>query len=512
MSAVTVILVLCAILLLSTHQVHSFNILWLAGITSPSHQIWGGVLQRALAERGHNITALSVDVYDVKVPNLTYIHLENVYNYFSVNASNLTRMMNADPFKAISTLASYRSNGCSPALRSNGFNTLMAYPKDFNFDLVVHDFVGAQCLLGFVSRFSDPPLISLSATTCPVAISSASGNPQYPEYVPANHLNVGFSMSYLNRVYNSLLYTFDNIVRFLFMIPEQDKIAKEFFRNENLDIAAISKSSVLTLVNLPPYDVMQPFFQTVIPVGGMQIQKPKPLNDKLNTFISKYKDGIVYFAFGTNIRAEDFSQNKVKNFLEAFKQFPTHGFLWKYKPEVMKHTLPENVLLEGWLPQNDILAHNDIKVFIGHGGALSCQEATWYGIPQLLIPFIIDQKHNAARAVERGMALKLDHNELTTEVIANALRKLIYDVSFRKKSKIFSSVFRDQPQSPLDRAIYWIEYVLKHGQEVKLLRSPGQDMTKFYQILPDLIIALVVVSVGSILVGIFGSIHTKRQS
>lgn len=382
MSAFTVILVICAILLLSIYQVHGFNILWLAGITSPSHQIWGGVLQRALAERGHNITALSVDVYDVKVPNLTYIHLENVYNYFSANASNLTRMMNADPFKAISTLASYRSNGCSPALRSNGFNTLMAYPKDFNFDLVVHDYVGAQCLLGFVSRFRNPPLISMSATTCPVAISSASGNPQYPEYVPANHLDVGFSMSYMNRIYNSLLYTFDNIVRFLFMIPEQEKMAKEFFKDESLDIAEISKSSVLTLVNLPPYDVMQPFFQTIIPVGGMQIQNPKPLNDvsiilyqyahvcismnllifnffflfqKLNTFITKYKHGIVYVAFGTNIRAEDFSQNKVKNFLEAFKQFPTHGFLWKYEPEAMKHVLPENVLLEKWLPQNDIL-------------------------------------------------------------------------------------------------------------------------------------------------------------
>lgn len=75
-------------------------------------------------------------------------------------------------------------------------------------------------------------------------------------------------------------------------------------------------------------------------------------------------------------------------------------------------------------------AHPKTILFIGHGGALSCQEATWYGIPQLLIPFIIDQKHNAARAVERGIALQLDHNEINLVSIVNALSQLLNEPKY----------------------------------------------------------------------------------
>lgn len=266
------------LLILLANQSYGHNILWLAGLSSPSHQIWVNVLQRTLASRGHNITVLSVDVDNDTVSNLTFIHLENVYEYFSKSSTNLTQMMKADPFKAITSLAKYRVDGCIPAFESRGFKTLMSYPDDFKFDLVLHDFAGAHCLLGFVAKFQHPPLISISASTCPIAISWASGNPQYPEYVPANHLNEGFQINFVNRIYNVLLYVYDNFVRTVRMMPDQDQMAKTYFENEDLDVESISRSSVLTMVNLPPYDVLQPFFQTVIPVGGLQIQKPKPLN------------------------------------------------------------------------------------------------------------------------------------------------------------------------------------------------------------------------------------------
>lgn len=282
------------LLILLSNQTFGFNILWIAGLTSPSHQLWVKVLQKTLASRGHNITALSVDVDNNITPNLTFIHLENVYKHFSTSSTNLTQMMKADPFKAITSLAMYRADGCIPAFESQGFKTLMSYPDNFKFDLVLHDFAGAHCLLGFVAKFRNPPLISISASTCPIAISSASGNPQYPGYVPANHLNVGFQMNFLYRIYNTLLYIYDNFVRTVSMMPEQDRMARTYFKNENLNVETISRSSVLTMVNLPPYDVLQPFFQTVIPVGGLQIQKPKPLNE-VSSIIKFIHEGFLLY-------------------------------------------------------------------------------------------------------------------------------------------------------------------------------------------------------------------------
>lgn len=77
-------------------------------------------------------------------------------------------------------------------------------------------------------------------------------------------------------------------------------------------------------------------------------------------------------------------------FIAAFRKFPDYNFLWKYESN-LEIELPTNVMLSPWLNQNDILADSHIKAFISHGGLLSTQEAAWYGIPVIGIPFFVDQ-------------------------------------------------------------------------------------------------------------------------
>jgi len=54
--------------------------------------------------------------------------------------------------------------------------------------------------------------------------------------------------------------------------------------------------------------------------------------------------------------------------------------IWKWETEVMDD-LPSNVLLSKWLPQNDVLGHDNLKVFITHGGQSSFQESLCYQKP-----------------------------------------------------------------------------------------------------------------------------------
>lgn len=58
---------------------------------------------------------------------------------------------------------------------------------------------------------------------------------------------------------------------------------------------------------------------------------------------------------------------------------------------------------------------------------------------------------------------------MTTETIKDKLQKILEDPKYEKNAKMISARFRDQKEKPLDRAIWWIEW---------LIRNPNADFIK----------------------------------
>lgn len=133
----------------------------------------------------------------------------------------------------------------------------------------------------------------------------------------------------------------------------------------------------------------------------------------------------------------------------------------KWENEEMNEK-PENVFISKWLPQSDILAHPNMKIFISHCGYGGVVEAKHHGVPIIGIPFAGDQHSNAAKIVEEGWAIRINFNELNEETFMKALVEMLENQKYSQTVKRLSALSRDRPMSAKDTAVYWVEYVLRH--------------------------------------------------
>lgn len=175
-------------------------------------------------------------------------------------------------------------------------------------------------------------------------------------------------------------------------------------------------------------------------------------------------------SLGTNIRSDQLGVDKIKLVIEVFRRIPEYNFLWKFETsEMLKDmNLPANVKISAWLPQNDILSHANLKLFITHGGLLSTHETTWHGVPIVGIPFIADQHRNLYKSIRGGVAVKVDYFSMTEQSLSDAIKEVLNNPKYKKNMEMRSKRFRDQPQTALERAIFWCEYVIRHPEPVHL--------------------------------------------
>lgn len=144
----------------------------------------------------------------------------------------------------------------------------------------------------------------------------------------------------------------------------------------------------------------------VVNVGGLHIDDARPLPPHIQRFLDAATDGVVFFSFGTQVPSAQMPDAQLQAFLRTFRRLDKLRFVWKREKLTENNSsnvvdFPENVLMEKWMPQNDVLAHPNVRVFITHGGLLGTQEAVWHGVPMLGIPFYTDQVTKRTKLAKR---------------------------------------------------------------------------------------------------------------
>ncbi|EJQ06385.1 glycosyl transferase [Bacillus cereus] len=95
--------------------------------------------------------------------------------------------------------------------------------------------------------------------------------------------------------------------------------------------------------------------------------------------------------------------------------------------------IPKNFKLYNYVPQLEVLQHAD--VFVTHGGMNSSSEALYYGVPLVVIPVTGDQPFVAKRLTEVGAGIRLNRNELTSQLLRETVKKVMDDVTFKENSR-----------------------------------------------------------------------------
>lgn len=509
----TIVSVILHAALYGVNSANGANILCLMGVPSPSHHIWNRALVNALAANGHNLTVVSPDIELKPVANVTYIHLEETYRtiHEGSTAIDFYEMAQAGVVDSLKIFYNYAISMCVGILGSKGYGTIMNYPSDYKFDLVLYDFTCGPCLLAVYHKFGQPPMVGVTGFNNPPYTTDLIGGHKYYAYVPYYTLDYDTNMNFFQRFYNAAIHWIDYFYRNYIFLPETDRLVRVHHPGTDLPyLGALDQKIMLMLVNSHhSVDFPEPIPQNVIQVGGLQILPPKPLPADIDRFIRAGKKGAVLFSLGTNVLSKDLGPDRIQALLRAFEQMPAYNFLWKFEAD-LPYRLPPNVMIKPFLPQSDILAHPHIKGFMTHGGLLSTHEATWRGVPMIGIPVIADQYRNLAKSIRAGVAEKVDLWDLSTEKIRSTVLKVLEQPKYREAMETRSKLFRDQPDTPLERGVWWVEWALRHPN-AKSIQSPTLELGPWRSELYDvkLCLLLAVLLIFCTLMKVVGAICTK---
>ncbi|XP_065219041.1 UDP-glycosyltransferase UGT5-like isoform X42 [Planococcus citri] len=448
-----------------------------------------------LAHRGHNVTIYDTFPKSYTIPNYHEIDISNCFGLPShAGGINQMKSLSNNGFDSVHMVLEFIPQyeeiaNCKPLLEL--WNSTEKY------DVLITEAFITDVFYLFGEKL-DIPTIAFHTNVPMPWHSGPMGLSHNPAYLPTQFSGYIRGMSFFQRMHNFLMHCYGIVVYKYESQAKYDEIAPKIFGSSVSRMEDIARKVDIMLLYVHfSYNWPRPLVPNVIEVGGLNIKDKKPLPENIEKFINESKHGVVYFCMGSLLRGETFPPEKREAFLYAFSKIPQR-VLWKWEGDVLPGK-SDNIMISKWMPQRDILAHPNVKLFISHGGLLGTSEAVYEGVPVLGIPIFGDQRTNIKSLEANGAGELLDYNEISKEVVLEKIQRLLNDPKYKENAKLLSDRYRDRPMSPLDTAVYWTEYVIRH-KGAPHLRTAAADMPWYQYLLLDVIAFIVAVLVAGLLI------------
>ncbi|KAM6950433.1 UDP-glucuronosyltransferase 2B17-like isoform 3-T4 [Lycodopsis pacificus] len=328
--------------------------------------------------------------------------------------------------------------------------------RDANYDLVLTDpAIPGGVILAHYLRL--PLVFNVRWTSQGEGHSSIAPSPL--SYVPMTGTELSDKMSFLERLLNVIMFAFNEYHITQYVLPNYVSLIDKYIGPER-DFISLFQAADLWLMRVDfVFEFPRPTMPNVIYMGGFQCKPPKPLPEHLEDFVqSSGEHGVIIMSLGTLIG--ELPHDLADEIAAAFAKLP-QKVIWRYKGD-RPATLGNNTLIVDWMPQNDLLGHPKIKLFVAHGGTNGVQEAIYHGVPIVGLPLLFDQHDNLFRIEVRGAGKIIDVFSMNEDVFFQGIQEVLNEPSYRMNMQRLSGLHRDQPMKPLDTAVFWIEFVMRH--------------------------------------------------
>ncbi|CAB1417423.1 unnamed protein product [Pleuronectes platessa] len=291
--------------------------------------------------------------------------------------------------------------------------------------------------------------------------------PSPVSYVPIQESELTDKMTFNQRVKNFLFYLFTRFQVWYTVDSNYKPFVQRHFGSDVHYMELFQAADIWLMRNDFTFEFPRPTMPNIIYMSGFQCKPSKPLSKDLEEFVqSSGEHGVIVMTLGTLVA--NLPEDVTDHIAAAFAKLPQ---------------------------KNDLLGHPKTRLFVAHGGTNGIQEAVYHGVPLVGLPLLFDQHDNFFKMKVRGVAKVMDIATVNRENFLEALEEVLYEPSYRENMRKLSNLQRDQPIKPLDHAVFWIEFVMRHkGAPHLRTESYKMSLVQYYSI--DVIGCLLAVGHG----------------
>jgi UDP:flavonoid glycosyltransferase YjiC (YdhE family) len=163
------------------------------------------------------------------------------------------------------------------------------------------------------------------------------------------------------------------------------------------------------------------------PTGAMLLDENGPLPEEVEAFLAAGQRP-VYIGFGSMPDARpEWTRALIA---EAVRRAGCRAIVYAGARAGARLDLGPDILVVGKLPHDRLFPR--VALAVHHGGAGTCARAARAGIPQVILPHLLDQFPWSARLARRGLAPRpLFRRNLTSKALALRIRQALEDPAMR---------------------------------------------------------------------------------